>query len=301
MKFLTAFILFLLLFTNVWSQIISPSFDIQGHRGARGLMPENSIPAFLKALEIGVNTLELDTVVSKDGKLVVSHDPYFSADISLDKDGKPIPADKQTTFNLFKMNYDEIKLFDVGSLGNKRFPDQQKMKVFKPLLSDVFKETQKYIKEHKLKPVMYNIETKSTPAGDNVFQPAPAVFAKLLYDEIVKNKMQKYVMIQSFDVRTLQEFKKFKIKMPLVLLVENKEGVEKNIEKLGFQPDVYSPNYLLVDKAAIEYCHSRRIKVIPWTVNETSDMEALKKLNIDGIISDYPDRAVKIFRMRFDD
>jgi glycerophosphoryl diester phosphodiesterase len=110
--------------------------------------------------------------------------------------------------------------------------------------------------------------------------------------------MQKFVTIQSFDVRTLQEFKKFKIKMPLVLLVENKEGVEKNIEKLGFQPDVYSPNYLLVDSAEIEYCHSRGTKVIPWTVNELSDMEALKKLNIDGIISDYPDRAVKIFRMQ---
>ncbi len=296
MKILTAFVLCFLLFANVRSQTISPDFDIQGHRGCRGLMPENSIPAFLKALEIGVNTLELDTVVSKDGKLVVSHDPYFSADISLDKDGKPIPADKQTTFNLFEMNYDEIKLFDVGSLGNKHFPEQQKMKVVKPLLSDVFRETRKYIKEHKLKPVMYNIETKSTPAGDNIFQPAPAVFAKLLYDEIVKNKMQKRVTIQSFDARTLQEFKKFKIKMPLVLLVENREGVEKNIEKLGFQPAVYSPNYLLVNKAMVEYCHEHGIKVIPWTVNETSDMEALKKLDIDGIISDYPDRAVQVFR-----
>jgi glycerophosphoryl diester phosphodiesterase len=298
MKFLTVFIWCVLLAANADAQRLSPDFDIQGHRGARGLMPENSIPGFLKALEIGVNTLELDTVVSMDGKIVVSHDPYFSADISLDRDGKPIPADKQTTYNLFKMNYDEIKLFDVGSLGNKRFPGQQKMKVVKPLLSDVFKETRKYIKEHKLKSVMYNIETKSTPAGDNVFQPAPAVFAKILYDEIVKNKMQKFVTIQSFDVRTLQEFKKFKIKMPLVLLVENKERVEKNIEKLGFQPDVYSPNYLLVDKSLIEYCHSRGIKVIPWTVNETSDMEVLKKLNIDGIISDYPDRAVKVFRMQ---
>jgi glycerophosphoryl diester phosphodiesterase len=271
-------------------------FDIQGHRGCRGLMPENSIPGFIKALEIGVDTLELDTVITKDQKLVVSHDPFFSSDISLDQDGKPVTPEKQTGFNIFKMNYSEVMLFDVGSRGNLRFPDQQKMKVAKPLLADVFRETQKYIKEKKLKPVFYNIETKSTPEGDNVFQPVPAVFAKLLYDQIIKNKMQKFVTIQSFDVRTLQEFKKFKIKLPLVLLVENKDGVEKNIGKLGFTPKVYSPNYLLVDQPMIDYCHTKGIKVIPWTVNETTEMERLKKLGIDGIISDYPDRAVKIFR-----
>ncbi len=287
---------FILLFSlNIFAQT-SLNFDIQGHRGCRGLMPENSIPAFLKALDLGVDTLELDTVVSSDNKLVVSHDPYFSADISLDKNGKQIPAEKQTEYNLFKMNYDEIKLFDVGSLGNKRFPGQQKMKVAKPLLSEVFRETQNYIKKNKLKSVMYNIETKSTPAGDNIFQPAPAVFAKLLYDEILREKMQKFVTIQSFDVRTLQEFKKFKVKLPLVLLVENKDGAAKNIEKLGFQPEIYSPNYLLLEAATVEYCHRLGIKVIPWTINEISDMKSLKKLNIDGIISDYPDRAVKVFR-----
>ncbi len=274
----------------------NPNFDIQGHRGCRGLLPENTIPAFLKALDLGVDTLELDTVVSLDHQLVVSHDPYFSAEISLDKAGNPIPLVKQLDYNIFKMNYAEIKLFDVGSLGNRRFPEQQKMKVSKPLLSEVFKETQKYIRQHKLKKVRYNIETKSTPTGDNIFQPIPAVFAKLLYQEIIKEKMQKSVTIQSFDVRTLQEFKKFKIKIPLVLLVENKDGVEKNIENLGFEPNVYSPNYLLVDEAMVKYCHSRGIKVIPWTVNEIAEMEKIKLLNVDGIISDYPDRAIQVFR-----
>ncbi|MBS1795990.1 MAG: glycerophosphodiester phosphodiesterase [Acidobacteria bacterium] len=272
------------------------SFDVQGHRGCRGLMPENTIPAFLKALEIGVDTLELDVVVSRDRQLVVSHDPFFAADISLDRDGRPIPPEKQTEYNIFRMDYDEIRLFDVGSRGNPRFPDQQKMRVFKPLLADVFRETRKYIEKHGLKPVRFNIETKSTPAGDNLFQPPPDVFAKLLYDEIVRRKMQKLVSIQSFDVRTLQEFNKFKHRLPLVLLVENRDGVEKNIERLGFQPDVYSPNYLLVDQAAVDYCRRRAIKIIPWTVNEPEAMEKLKKLGIDGIISDYPDRAIRVFR-----
>ncbi len=293
-KILSA-IFILLLSINTFTQT-SANFDIQGHRGCRGLMPENTIPAFLKALDLGVNTLELDTVISKDNQVVVSHEPFFSADISLDKDGKPISPDKQKDYNIFKMDYSEIKLFDVGSIGNPRFPEQQKMKVSKPLLADVFKETQKYIKKNKLKPTFYNIETKSSPDGDNIFHPSAAVFAKLLYEEILKNKMQKYVTIQSFDIRTLQEFKKFKVKMPLVLLVENREGIEKNIEKLGFQPDVYSPQYLLVDQATVKFCREKRIKIIPWTINEISDLEKMKTFQLDGVITDYPDRAIKIFR-----
>jgi glycerophosphoryl diester phosphodiesterase len=271
-------------------------FDIEGHRGCRGLMPENTVPAFLKAIDLGVNTLELDVVVSKDQQLVVSHDPYFSADITLDPDGKEIAPEKQTQFNLFKMDYAEIRRYDVGSLGNKRFPAQQKLKTYKPLLSEVFLETRKYIKEHGLSPVRYNVETKSTPAGDDLYNPKPAVFAKLLYDEILKDGMQQQVLIQSFDVRTLQEFRKYAVKLPLVLLVENKDPIERNLERLGFQPDVYSPNFLLVDEATVAYCRQRGIKIIPWTVNEEADLQAMKKLNLDGIITDYPPRAIKIFR-----
>jgi glycerophosphoryl diester phosphodiesterase len=295
MKSFVFLLISMILFVPAFSQS-NIKFDIQGHRGCRGLMPENSIPGFLKAIELGVDTLELDTVVSRDSKIVASHEPFFSADISLDKTGQPIPFEKQTEFNMFKMNYAEIKLFDVGSIGHKRFPEQEKMKVAKPLLSDIFKETQKYISKNKLKNVMYNIETKSTPKGDDTFHPKPAIFAKLLYNEILKNKMQKFVTIQSFDVRTLQEFKKFKIKLPMVFLVENKDGIEKNIERLGFQPDIYSPHFSLLSQDLVDYCHSKHMKIIPWTVNEIADMEKIKPLNVDGIISDYPNRAIQVFR-----
>ncbi len=259
-------------------------------------MPENTVPAFVRALELGVDTLEMDVVVSRDRQVVVSHEPYFSAAISLDKNGRPIPAQKETETNLFKMDYSQIKRFDVGSLGNPKFPQQRKMKVHKPLLREVFAQTQKTIRGRKLKPVMYNIETKSTPQGDDLFHPKPDVFARLLYDEIIRNKMQKHVTIQSFDVRTLQEFRKFPIRLPLVLLVANPDGIEKNIEKLGFVPDGYSPNYLLVDEETVKFCRERGIKIIPWTVNEIVDLERMKAFNLDGIITDYPDRAIKVFR-----
>jgi len=276
----------------------SRTFDIEGHRGCRGLMPENTLPAFLKAIDLGVNTLELDVVVSRDQQLVVSHDPFFSADFTLDPDGKPISGDQQKQLNLFQMDYAEIRRYDVGSLGNKRFPEQRRLKTYKPLLSEVFRETRRYIQAHGLTQVRYNVETKSTPAGDGIFNPKPEIFAKLLYDEILKNEIQKYVMVQSFDVRTLQEFRKYQVKLPLVLLVENRDGIQRNIDRLGFQPDVYSPNFLLVDEPTVTYCRQRGILIIPWTVNEEADMQSMKKLSLNGLITDYPDRAIRIFRSR---
>ncbi len=285
----------LLFSLNTFAQTVK-DFDIEGHRGARGLVPENTIPSFLKALEFGVDTLELDVVISRDNQIVVSHEPWFASVISLDKNGNPIPEDKEKEFNIYKMDYAEIKLFDVGSLGNKGFPEQQKMKIHKPLLKEVFSEVQKYIRKNKLKQVRYNIEIKSNPAGDNVYHPVTSVFARLIYDEVLANKMQKNVIIQSFDVRPLQELRKLPVKLPLALLVGNKDGIEKSIANLGFQPDTYSPHFSLVDEATVAYCRERNIKIVPWTVNEIADLERMKKFDLDGIITDYPDRAVKIFR-----
>jgi glycerophosphoryl diester phosphodiesterase len=88
------------------------------------------------------------------------------------------------------------------------------------------------------------------------------------------------------------------VKLPLVLLVENKEGIERNIERLGFQPDVYSPNFSLVDESTVTYCHKRGMRIIPWTINEEADMQTMRELLVDGIITDYPDRAIKKFSPR---
>ena len=285
----------LLFATGAFAQT-STTFEIEGHRGARGLLPENTIPSFIKALEYGVKTIELDVVVSRDNKLVVSHEPWFSSVISLDPKGNPIPAEKQKEHNIYNMNYSEIKKYDVGSLGNKDFPEQQKMKTYKPLLSEVFVEIGKYVKKNKLQPVRYNIEIKSNPEGDNTFHPLPAVFAKMVYDEILAHKLEKNVIVQSFDVRPLQELRKFEVKLPLALLVANKDGIEKNLEKLGFVPDTYSPHFSLIDEPTVQYARQKGMKIIPWTINETSDMERMKQFNLDGIITDYPDRAVKVFR-----
>lgn len=109
--------------------------------------------------------------------------------------------------------------------------------------------------------------------------------------------MQNNVIVQSFDVRPLQELHKMPVKLPIALLVGNKDGIEKSIARLGFNPDTYSPHFSLVDEATVKYCRERNIKIVPWTVNEIADLEKMKKFDLDGIITDYPDRAVKIFRM----
>ncbi len=270
--------------------------SIEGHRGARGYLPENTIPSFIKALEQGADTLELDVVISKDNKVVVSHEPYFSAVISTDPKGKPISKETEREHNMYKMSYAEIKRYDVGMIGNVGFPEQVKMKAVKPLMTDVFKAVEKYAKQNKLEPIRYNIEIKMNPQGDGVFHPAPIAFADLVLADVKKHKLEQQVIIQSFDVRPLQELRKTAADIPLALLVSNTNGIEKNIELLGFTPDTYSPHFSLVTKELVDYCRRNNMKIVPWTINEVADLERMKTFDLDGVITDYPDRAVKIFR-----
>lgn len=271
-------------------------FRIEGHRGARGYVPENTIPSFIKALEQGADTIELDVVVSADGKLVVSHEPWFSHIIATDPKGNPIDEKTEKEHNIFKLKYDEIRRYDVGSIGNKGFPEQVKMKAVKPLLRDVFKAVNAYAKKHKLKAPYFNVEIKSNPDWDDKFTPGPTVMAKLVYDEIVRSKMTTNVIVQSFDVRPLQELRKLPVRLPIALLVGNKDGIEKSVARLGFDPDTYSPHFSLLDDATVKFCRDKGIKLVPWTVNEIADLEKVKTFKTDGVITDFPDRAVKVFK-----
>jgi glycerophosphoryl diester phosphodiesterase len=271
-------------------------FDLQGHRGARGLAPENTIPSFLKALEYGVNTLECDVVVSKDKRIVVSHEPWFSHEISTAPDGTPINAATEKQFNIYEMSYNEILRFDVGKRGHARFPRQQPMPAVKPLLSEVFREVDAYCLRHNLQPVRFNIEIKSTPEGDGKFHPAPEEFAKLLYNELQQADMIARATVQSFDVRALQAMHKLDSTLSLALLVENTMSLRENLQRLGFTPDIYSPYYRLVNAELVAQVHQRGMKLIAWTVNSLSDMKALLELGVDGLITDYPDSASTIHK-----
>lgn len=265
--------------------------DLQGHRGCRGLMPENSIPAMIKALQLGVNTLEMDVVISKDNKVLLSHDLVLSHEICRTDQGKEISEDDEALFNLYTMNYAEIKRCDCGTLPSKRFPGQEKIKVYKPLLAEVIDSVEKYLSEHSMPLVNYNIEIKSAPVSDEVFHPRTAEFAERVIDVVKEKGISERVIVQSFDVRPLQSVRKKYPEIRLSLLVENRLGPEKNIEKLGFFPDIYSPNHLLVNEEMMKFCKENNMRVIPWTVNEKEEILSVLKNGVDGIITDYPDKA----------
>jgi glycerophosphoryl diester phosphodiesterase len=272
------------------------AFDIEGHRGCRGLLPENTIPAFINAVKLGVNTLEMDMQISKDGKIVISHDAFMGSNICSTPDGKPVISADEEKLKIYTLTYDEIKKYDCGSRGNAKFPEQQKMATYKPLLSEVIDSVEKYIAEHHLPPVKYNIETKSTPEGDDINHPKPAVFAKMVYDLIKQKGVINKCIIQSFDPRTLQEIRKIDPNITTALLVANIKGLQGNLKLLGFNPTIYSPEYMLVNKKLIRQCHHLNILVLPWTVNDEKKMIELKAMGVDGLISDYPDREIKVLR-----
>lgn len=265
-------------------------FDKQGHRGCRGLLPENTIPAMLHALSLGVTTLELDVVVTNDKQLVVSHEPFFNHEISTKPDGEPVTEAEEKSLNIYRMSYAEVRTFDVGMRPHPRFPQQKKMKAYKPLLSELFDSVAHFMTTSKRPFPFFNIETKCLPIGDNLYHPKPDEFIELLMAVIKEKKMEDHVNIQSFDFRTLQYLHQHYPQMKTAMLIEDsdKRGIERQIEALGFVPTTYSPAYSLVNEALINDCHERKMKIIPWTVNTKEEIERLKKMGVDGIISDYP-------------
>jgi glycerophosphoryl diester phosphodiesterase len=292
LKNLLLFSIFNFMLTNAaYSQ-----FDIQGHRGCRGLMPENTIPAFLKAVELGVTTLEMDVVITADNRVLVSHDPFMSHEICLTPSGDSISEKDEKSFNIYQMTATEAMSFDCGTKLYPRFENQQKMKIGKPLLSDVIDSVELYVSRHHLKPVHYNIETKCTPEGDGLFHPSPEVFVDLLMHVIDTKKITERTIVQSFDIRTLQYLKSQNMPVKMALLVENIEGIEKNISILGFQPDIYSPYFKLIDKNDIVSLHKNGIKVLPWTVNTVKEMKVLIRDGVDGIITDYPNILIEVIK-----
>ena len=268
-----------------------PAFDKEGHRGARGLMPENTVPAMLKGLDMGVTTLEMDAMITKDRKVILSHDPYFNHDITTRPDGSFIPESEEKKYVIFGMTYDETQQYDVGLKPYPRFPRQERLKATKPLLSEVIANVDAYAKLKGWPLPFYNIETKSKPATDGINHPAPQEYVDLLMAVIKENKIEDRAIIQSFDPRTLQIVHSQYPGIKTALLIEDfdKRPLKEQLQELGFSPTIYSPAYSLVTATLLLDCHRKKMKVVPWTVDDKKEMERLTKMGVDGIITDYPD------------
>jgi glycerophosphoryl diester phosphodiesterase len=269
---------------------VLPAFDIEGHRGCRGLMPENTIPAMLKGLELGVTTLEMDVVITKDKQVILSHEPFFNHEITTLPNGKYVTEQEERNLNIYQMTFSQTQQYDVGLKPHPRFPDQRRLKATKPLLREVIENVEAYRKLKGSQPVFYNIETKTQPATDNIYHPAPEEFVTLLMKVINGAKINNRVIIQSFDFRTLQVLHRKYPNMKTAALIEDddKRSVEEQLQALGFVPTIYSPAYSLVTKGLVEKCHQQQIKVIPWTVDDKATIDQMKAMGVDGIITDYP-------------
>jgi glycerophosphoryl diester phosphodiesterase len=302
--------------------------DVQGHRGARGLAPENTLAAFEKALALGVDTLELDVGVTKDGVVVVGHDPTLNPDITRGPDGQWLPARGPA---IHALTYAELSRYDVGrpkpgSAYSSRYPDQvavdgQRM----PRLAEVFDLALRTGN----KKVRFNIETKTSPrAPADTLAPEP--FARALIAEIRGAGMQSRSAIQSFDWRTLQVVQREAPEIPTVYLTAQQSWLDNvctgpaarkasiapadcgespwtagfHLRDHGSVPKlvkaaggrIWSPAYQDLDAARLAEAKSLGLRVVVWTVNEPADIRRMIELGVDGIISDRPDRVLESLR-----
>ena len=276
------------------SSVDYSKLDIQGHRGCRGLLPENTIPAFIKALEYGVSTIELDVIISGDGQVVVSHEAYMNHEICTKPNGEAVKIEEESKYNLYGMSIDSIQTFDVGMKLHPRFSEQEKIKVVKPLLISAIDSIEDYIKKHSIAPIQYNIEIKSTKMGDDRFHPKPYQFVELVMGVVSSKGLENRTIIQSFDFRVLKVMNELYPEMPCAALIETDIAPQEILDKLGFKPEVYSPDYKLITKEWLSFCKNEKIKLIPWTVNSKKDLEKVLKMGVDGIITDYPNRLVEV-------
>jgi glycerophosphoryl diester phosphodiesterase len=284
------------------------ALDIQGHRGARGLAPENTLPAFARALSLGVNTLEMDSAITRDGVVVVSHDPALNPDITRGPDGNWLD---QTGPAIWTLTYAQLQRYDVGRLKRgtsyaNRWPEQSPVDgTHIPRLADVFA----LVKKSGNETVRFNVETKISPLAPGQTT-APQDFARKLVAAIRAGGMASRATIQSFDWRTLAVVQKEAPEIPTVYLsVET--GFMDNIQREGSSPwtagilfrehgsvprmvkaaggSVWSPYLGDLTREAIKEAQALGLKVVVWTANNPADMRRLIEWGVDGVISDRPD------------
>jgi glycerophosphoryl diester phosphodiesterase len=302
--------------------------EVQGHRGARGLAPENTLAAFEKALALGVDTLELDVGVTKDGVVVVGHDPTLNPDITRGPDGQWLPARGPA---IHELTYAELSRYDVGRLkpGSAyaaRYPDQAAMDGQRmPRLADVLELGRRAGKEK----VRFNIETKLSPRSPGQTL-APEPFARAVLAEIRRAGMQSRSTFQSFDWRTLQVAQREAPEIPTVYLTAQQSWLDNicsgpaarnpgiapadcaespwtagfHLRDHGSVPKlvkaaggrIWSPAYQDLDAARLAEAKSLGLRVVVWTVNEPADIRRMIEMGVDGIISDRPDRVLELLR-----
>ena len=267
------------------------ALDVQGHRGARGHLPENTLPSFSLAIEMGVDTLELDVGITRDGVVVVHHDRRLNPDVARGTDGRWV---QWPTPTLHSLSYEELKRYDVGRIrpGSEyaaRFPHQQPVDGTRiPRLADLFEMA-------KSTAVRFNIELKLLPTHPEETL-APEPFVSAVVAEVRRHGMEKRSQLQSFDWRAVKIAEREAPEIPTAYLTEARGSSLEKVREAGAKN--WSPDYRAVTRETIENAHAAGIRVVVWTVNEPHDIARLIDWRVDGIISDYPDRVLQEVKKR---
>ena len=275
--------------------LIEPAFtqkiEVAGHYGARGLVPENTIPSFLRALHEGVTGLHIGVAISGDGKVIVSSEPWMSSRICTDSLGRNIPVSEDKKLNIFTMSLKEIQSYDCGNKYLPEFPNQEKISVPKPLLHEMIATTERLIKSDRLSLPVYNIEIISGLTGDYIYHPPPDEYLTLVIDLIDQYLPRERVKILSADFRVLLILNQDYPDIQGGLIFETPLSVQQIDDSLGFVPSTLHPDQVHVTERLINDAHSKKSRVVPFTVNRTMDMLDHINMGVDGIITDYPDSA----------
>jgi glycerophosphoryl diester phosphodiesterase len=290
------------------------AFDLQGHRGARGLAPENTLAGFEAALFIGVTTLELDIAISADGVPVIHHDQVLNPDITRDAGGRWLQARGQA---IHRLTVAELQAWDVGRINPSSryaidFAEQKPQDGERiPTLAALFER----VRTLGASRVRFNIETKLQPGGA-VPSATPEVFVRAILDVVRANGMSQRVSLQSFDWRTLQIARQIAPEIPAVFLTAQLprfDTVASGDWTLGLRATdfdttadmiaaaggkTWSPHHSNLSQAVLRRSRALGLRVIPWTVNEPADMERLLDWGVDGLITDRPDRLRAVMQQR---
>ncbi len=269
--------------------------DVQAHRGGMGLYPEESLDAMLNAVDLGVNTLEMDLCISQDKQVVLSHDPFFHPRYATRPDGTPVNEGDPRIY-LYTLPYSEIAKYDVGLKPNPDWPEKKCIPAVKGIAADVIDAVEAYTREKGLPPVKYNIEIKSgVGEGEGTLWPEYHEFTDLCMAMLDARGLGDRLIIQCFDERSLNYINEQYPGHTLSYLLEGYEkDVAEAMAKLDFIPEWLSPPHENVDEALMQYAHDKHMKVVTWTVDDKDEMRRLIGLGVEGIISNYPNRLLEV-------
>lgn len=281
--------------------------DVQAHRGGMGLLPANTLESMKNAVDLGVNTLEMDIVITKDKRAILSHDKFFNLETTR-PDGTHVQKEDPREY-LWHMTYDEIRKYDVGMRQLPNFPEQKTMPAIKPLLSDVLTFIENYTEEKGMAPMKYNIEIKCDPNWNGGIEgqdwPVYNEMVDIFLGVLLPFNLGERLIVQTFDERALAYMNEKYPELHLAYLVggdevrwkENKEmDFDAILANIGFVPEWFSPASVFVSQSCVDEAHRRGMKVVTWTVDNKDEMVRMIDAGVDAIISNYPDRLLEVVK-----